>query len=175
VTSLPLHTQCMRRLTAGVDETTALAARVAPLVVAGDLIVLLGDLGAGKTAFVKGLVAALGSPDPVTSPTFTIAQRYDGGRLTVHHLDAYRLAGPEEAADLALDELLDDDAVTVIEWGDAVAPALPADYLEIRFSFTEGDDDERMLELVPVGPRWAARTRAVATAVAPWIQEDPTC
>jgi tRNA threonylcarbamoyladenosine biosynthesis protein TsaE len=78
----------MRTTTAAVEETHALAARVAELTVAGDLVVLLGELGAGKTAFVKGLVAALGSPDPVTSPTFTIAQRYTGGRLTVHHLDA---------------------------------------------------------------------------------------
>ncbi len=158
MTSLPLHTQCMRRLTAGVDETTALAARVAPLVVAGDLIVLLGDLGAGKTAFVKGLVAALGSPDPVTSPTFTIAQRYDGGRLTVHHLDAYRLAGPEEAADLALDELLDDDAVTVIEWGDRLRGILPIDRLEIAIAFGAGDDD-RELDFEPGGPGWASRVR----------------
>jgi len=158
VTSLPLHTQCMRRLTAGVDETTALAARVAPLVVAGDLIVLLGDLGAGKTAFVQGMVAALGSPDPVTSPTFTIAQRYDGGRLTVHHLDAYRLAGPEEAADLALDELLDDDAVTVIEWGDRLRGILPIDRLEIAIAFGEGNDD-RELELEAGGPGWATRLR----------------
>jgi len=72
-------------------------------------------------------------------------------------------------------EMLDEGGVTVIEWGDAVAPALPADYLEIRFSFTDESDDDRILELVPVGSRWAARTRAVATAVAPWIREDPTC
>ena len=158
MTSLPLHTLCMRRLTAGVDETTALAARVAPLVVAGDLIVLLGDLGAGKTAFVQGMVAALGSPDPVTSPTFTIAQRYDGGRLTVHHLDAYRLAGPEEAADLALDELLDDDAVTIIEWGDRLRGILPIDRLEIALAFGPGDED-RVLDLHAAGPGWAARLR----------------
>lgn len=148
----------MRASTADVAATHALAARVAGVVVAGDLIVLLGDLGAGKTAFVKGLVAALGSPDPVTSPTFIIAQRYVGGRLTVHHLDAYRLAGPEEAADLALDELLDDDAVTVIEWGDRLRGILPIDRLEIAIGFGAGDDD-RELELEAGGPGWAARLR----------------
>jgi len=148
----------MQRTTAAVAETRTLAGRVAERTVAGDLIVLLGDLGAGKTAFVKGLVAALGSPDPVTSPTFTIAQRYDGGRLTVHHLDAYRLAGPEEAADLALDELLDDDAMTVIEWGDRLQGILPVDRLEIAIAFGAGDDD-RVLELEAGGPGWASRLR----------------
>ena len=148
----------MHRTTTDVDGTRALAAAVAALTVAGDLIVLLGDLGAGKTAFVKGLVAALGSPDPVTSPTFTIAQRYDGGRLTVHHLDAYRLAGPEEAADLALDELLDDDAVTVIEWGDRLQGILPVDRLEIAIAFGAGDDD-RVLTIEAGGPGWASRLR----------------
>ncbi len=146
----------MEAATAGVEETQALAARVADLTVAGDLLVLLGDLGAGKTAFVKGLSAALGSPDPVTSPTFTIAQRYTGGRLTVHHLDAYRLSGPEEAADLAIDELLDDDAVTVIEWGDRLRAMLPVERLEISFTFGTGDDD-RVLGLEGSGSAWLDR------------------
>ena len=152
----------MHRTTTDVDGTRAIAAEVAAVTVAGDLIVLLGDLGAGKTAFVKGLVAALGSPDPVTSPTFTIAQRYDGGRLTVHHLDAYRLAGPEEAADLALDELLDDDAVTVIEWGDRLQGILPVDRLEIAIAFGAGDDD-RVLTIEAGGPGWASRLRELDT------------
>jgi tRNA A37 threonylcarbamoyladenosine biosynthesis protein TsaE len=72
--------------------------------------------------------------------------------------------------------MLDEGGVTVIEWGDVVSPALPADYLEVRFSFGDEDDDRR-LELIPVGSRWSARTRAVAAAVAPWIHETegPTC
>lgn len=151
----------MELATADEAGTRAVAAQLAELVAAGDLVVLLGDLGAGKTAFVKGLVAALGSPDPVTSPTFTIAQRYDGGRLTVHHLDAYRLAGPEEAADLALDELLDDDAVTVIEWGDRLRGMLPVDRLELTFTFGEGPDD-RLLTVEALGAGWASRLRALA-------------
>jgi tRNA threonylcarbamoyladenosine biosynthesis protein TsaE len=150
--------------TASVEETRALAGRLAALTVAGDVVVLLGDLGAGKTAFVQGLAAALGSPDPVTSPTFTIAQRYDGGRLIVHHLDAYRLAGPDEAADLALDELFDDHAVTVIEWGDRLQGLLPVDRLEIAFTFGDGDDD-RVLTFEAGGPGWAARLREL----------DPSC
>jgi tRNA threonylcarbamoyladenosine biosynthesis protein TsaE len=148
----------MRVTTAGADETRAFAARVADLAVAGDLLVLVGDLGAGKTAFVQGLAAALGSSDPVTSPTFTIAHRYTGGRLVVHHLDAYRLAGPEEATDLALDELLDDNALTVVEWGDRLQGLLPVERLELVIRFGEGDDD-RIIHLEPGGPGWAVRVK----------------
>jgi tRNA threonylcarbamoyladenosine biosynthesis protein TsaE len=139
----------------------------------GDLLLLAGELGAGKTAFAQGFGAALGVTEPITSPTYTLASQYIG-RLELNHLDVYRLEALAEVLDLGVPEMLDDGGVTVIEWGDSVSPALPADYLEVRFSFTEGDDDERILELVPVGPRWAARTRAVATAVAPWILEDPS-
>jgi tRNA threonylcarbamoyladenosine biosynthesis protein TsaE len=156
------------------SETKLLAAALAELIRAGDVVLLAGDLGAGKTAFTQGYGAALGVDDLITSPTFTLVNSYEG-RLELNHLDVYRLEALAEVLDLGVPEMLDEGGVTVIEWGDAVAPALPADYLEIRFSFTEGDDDERILELVPVGPRWAARTRAVATAVAPWIQEDPSC
>lgn len=146
----------MERHTHGVDETWAVAAAVATVVEAGDVIVLLGDLGAGKTAFVAGFAAALGSPGPVTSPTFTIAQRYDGGRLRIHHLDAYRLAGVDEAADLALDELVEDEAVTLVEWGDRLRGLLPADRLELELRLGAGADD-RILRFEACGPRWAAR------------------
>ena len=160
--------------TTSAEETKALAAALAELARPGDLLLLAGDLGAGKTAFTQGYGAALGVDDLITSPTFTLVNSYEG-RLELNHLDVYRLEALAEVLDLGVPEMLDEGGVTVIEWGDSVSPALPADYLEIRFSFTEGDDDERILELVPVGPRWAARTRAVATAVAPWIQEDPSC
>jgi tRNA threonylcarbamoyladenosine biosynthesis protein TsaE len=161
--------------TTSAEETKALAAALAELARPGDLLLLAGDLGAGKTAFTQGYGAALGVDDLITSPTFTLVNNYEG-RLELNHLDVYRLDSLAEVLDLGVPEMLDDGGVTIIEWGDSVSPALPADYLEIRFSFTEGDDDdERVLELGPVGPRWAARTRAVATAVAPWIQEDPSC
>ena len=103
--------------TASADETQTVAARLAALVRAGDLIVLCGDLGAGKTAFTQGLGRALGVTAPITSPTFTLANRYEGDNLTVHHLDVYRLARIEEVRDLGLPELVDDRAVTLVEWG----------------------------------------------------------
>jgi len=152
--------------TASVDQTQSVAAAVADLVVAGDLVLLSGDLGAGKTAFVKGFAAELGVTQPVTSPTFTLAQRYEG-RLTVHHLDVYRLAQLSEVVDLAIPELLDGATVTLIEWGDVIVPALPADYLEVAFTFGDGDDDRR-LAFRAVGPRWSARRRSLGEALAPW-------
>jgi tRNA threonylcarbamoyladenosine biosynthesis protein TsaE len=164
--------------TTSADQTKALAAALAELARPGDLLLLAGDLGAGKTAFTQGYGAALGIDDLITSPTFTLVNSYEG-RLELNHLDVYRLEALDEVLDLGVPEMIDDGGVTVIEWGDAVAPALPADYLEIRFTFIESDDsgacdDVRVLELVPVGPRWGARIRAVAIAVAPWIHEpDP--
>ena len=143
--------------------TKAVAAALAGQVRAGDLLVLAGDLGAGKTAFTQGLGAALGVDAPITSPTFTLAQRYEG-RLRVHHLDVYRLSGPEEAADLDIADLLEDDAVTLIEWGDTIRPALPPDFLEVRFALGEGDDD-RTLTFTAVGPRWADRLPLLAAGL----------
>jgi tRNA threonylcarbamoyladenosine biosynthesis protein TsaE len=147
------------------DATRDLAAQLAARVHDGDLIVLIGDLGAGKTAFAQGFARALGVTDPVTSPTFTLANRYEG-RLVVNHLDAYRVEVIAEARDLALPELLD-DGVTLIEWGDVISPALPNERLEIRITFGEGDDDRR-LEISPLGTGWVARERELTAALGDW-------
>jgi tRNA threonylcarbamoyladenosine biosynthesis protein TsaE len=164
--------------TRSVDETRALAAAVAELARPGDVILLAGDLGAGKTAFAQGFGAGLGVTDPITSPTFTLLNQYEG-RLGLHHLDVYRLDQLAEVIDIGLPELLDEGGVTLIEWGDAITPALPADYLEIRFRFTaRGDDtatdDDRDLDLLVVGPRWQARRRALATALHPFLVAGST-
>jgi tRNA threonylcarbamoyladenosine biosynthesis protein TsaE len=153
--------------TSSVDATKAVGAALAELSRPGDLLLLAGDLGAGKTAFAQGFGRGLGIHHPITSPTFTLAREYDGGRLTMHHLDVYRLEQMEEVFDVGLPEMLDEGAVTLIEWGDAIIPALPADYLELRLTFGAGDD-ERSIELRAVGPSWSARARAVAQALAPW-------
>jgi tRNA threonylcarbamoyladenosine biosynthesis protein TsaE len=155
--------------TASVDETRKLAAALAELARPGDLLVLAGDLGAGKTAFVQGFGRGLDVAEPITSPTFTLAQQYEG-RLVVHHLDVYRLAHLAEVAELGLSELLDEGGVTLIEWGDAIAPLLPGDYLEVRLTYGEADDDERRIALRPVGPGWAQRQVSLLLAVAPWAE-----
>ena len=146
--------------TGSADETWQVAAAVAALVRAGDLIVLCGDLGAGKTAFTQGLGLALGVTTPITSPTFTLANRYLGD-LVVNHLDVYRLTHIDEVNDLGLHELLDDRSVTVIEWGDAIAGALPGGYLEIRLLLGDGPDD-RLLGFRTVGGDWVDREPALA-------------
>jgi len=159
-------------VTKAVDETRALAAALAELARPGDIVVLAGDLGAGKTAFTQGYGRELGVAEQITSPTFTLVSQYLDGRLPLNHLDVYRLGQIEEVADLGLTELLDEGGVTIIEWGDTITPALPADFLEIRIRLGDGDDD-RVLEIETVGPRWSARLRALATVLAPWALPDP--
>ncbi len=156
--------------TTDASQTQELAAALAALCGPGDLLILVGDLGAGKTAFAQGFGRALGVEGPITSPTFTLANEYQG-RMLMHHLDVYRIEQLEEVRDLAIPELLDGKAVTLIEWGDSILWVLPKDFLEVRLTFGEGedaDDDERRIELRCVGPRWSARSRALAAAIEPW-------
>jgi tRNA threonylcarbamoyladenosine biosynthesis protein TsaE len=157
--------------TSGAHETQALAAAVASVAKAGDVIVLAGEMGAGKTTFAQGFARGLGITEQVTSPTFTIIREYSGPTLALHHLDVYRLDHLREVVDLGLGEMLDEDAVMLVEWGDAVLPALPDQYLDVRLVFGEGDaagDDDRRIELSPRGSSWSARHRALSDALAPW-------
>lgn len=155
------------------EETKRLAAALAELARPGDVLVLAGDLGAGKTAFTQGFGAGLGVADRITSPTFTLAHEYEG-RLTLHHLDVYRLENLNEVLDIGLPEMLDEGGVVVIEWGDAILPALPADLLEVRMTIGAGDDD-RAFAISPVGASWTARSRALATALRAWVEDDGSC
>ncbi len=151
--------------TRSVEATHAVAAALEPLLGVGDVLLLSGDLGAGKTAFVQGLAKAMGITDRVTSPTFTLAHTYPG-RLRLHHLDVYRFTRSEEALDLGLPELLDDDAVVVVEWGEVIEAELPADFLRIRIHLgsPEDDADVRRLDFEPVGEPWTRRLDAIAEA-----------
>ncbi len=142
--------------TASAEGTMAVAASLAGLARAGDLVVLCGDLGAGKTAFTQGFGRALGVTTPVTSPTFTLANRYEGTDLTLNHLDVYRLDHIDEVRDLGLHELVDSRSVTLVEWGDAIAGALPGGYLEVRIRLGDGPDD-RLLDFRIVGSEWSDR------------------
>jgi tRNA threonylcarbamoyladenosine biosynthesis protein TsaE len=151
--------------TASAEETRELAAALAPLLVPADIILLSGDLGAGKTTFTQGLARGLGITDQVTSPTFTLVRSYDGhwgdGRpMRLFHADVYRLEHRREILDLSLAELSEDDAAVVVEWGDAAAPTLAPDYLEIHISFGAADDDRHVVATT-VGPSWEARRSAV--------------
>jgi tRNA threonylcarbamoyladenosine biosynthesis protein TsaE len=149
-------------------DTQALAEALAELIRDGDVVLLAGELGAGKTTFTQGLGLALGVDEAITSPTYTLAAHYDG-RLPLHHVDVYRLDHIAELDDIGLPELLDDRGILVVEWGEAVATALPPDYAVVRFEY--GDlADERRIEIELVGPRWSARERALTVALAGWLQ-----
>ncbi|MBC8374354.1 MAG: tRNA (adenosine(37)-N6)-threonylcarbamoyltransferase complex ATPase subunit type 1 TsaE [Planctomycetes bacterium] len=110
------------------------------------VIALHGNLGAGKTCLTQGLAQAAGVKEPVCSPTYTLISEYQG-EIPFHHIDLYRLSGPQEALDLGLDEYLEPDGITVIEWAERVAELLPPDTIHVRL--TRGTDEQtRTIEIV---------------------------
>lgn len=144
-------------------ETHALAARIAEFARIGDVIVLAGEMGAGKTAFAQGFGRALGVTEPVTSPTFNVVHSYDSGRVRLHHADVYRLERTGELDDLSLAEL--DDGILLVEWGDVVASSL-GEHLEIVLARLDDDDDARVVTIKPIGARWNARWSRIEAALA---------
>jgi tRNA threonylcarbamoyladenosine biosynthesis protein TsaE len=136
--------------------TSAIAASLAGLARRGDLIVLAGEMGAGKTAFAKGFGEAMGVTEPITSPTYTLIHSYPAGRVTLHHADIYRLTTHHEVADLALAELLESDGIVMVEWGDVVAGSL-GDHVLVRLDFDESDTEARIIAISAAGRAWAAR------------------
>ncbi len=136
-------------------DTWELGRRIAGLLRAGDVVVLSGPLGAGKTVLAQGIGAGLGISSGVVSPTFVLARVHTGGRLPLIHVDAYRLGGLAELDDLDLDAFVS-DAVTVVEWGEGIAEALADDRLRVHVARTRGHDgeDTRTIRVTPVGARW---------------------
>lgn len=157
----------LRTATQSPDQTKELAASLSKLAKSGDLIVLSGDMGAGKTCFTQGLAKGLGIDGRVTSPTFTLANTYDG-RLVLNHLDVYRLDDPSETLDLDLPEMLE-SGLTVIEWGEQIDAVLPAERLEIEIRWPDdGDDDQRVIKLTAAGETWLKRSDDLAVAISEW-------
>jgi tRNA threonylcarbamoyladenosine biosynthesis protein TsaE len=149
----------VKALTRSVEETRNLAERLARTVLRpGDLIVLAGDLGAGKTAFAQGIGRGLDVTQRVVSPTFTIVREYEG-KIPMVHVDVYRLDRLQELHDLGFDELFD-ESVTLIEWGDVIGALLPPDRLEIRLEAAE--ENERWVSVTMHGRSWQARSRQIA-------------
>ena len=145
-------------------DTRELGRSLAPLLRAGDLIVLVGPLGAGKTQLTQGIGAGLGVRGAITSPTFVISRVHPpdpsrGGRLPLVHADAYRLGGVAEVDDLDLDADVD-ACVTVVEWGAGLVEQLADGYLEIRLD-RDDDSDVRTATLVPHGGDWSERLTAL--------------
>jgi tRNA threonylcarbamoyladenosine biosynthesis protein TsaE len=183
--------------TDGADATRALAGRVAQVCLPGDVLLLSGDLGAGKTTFAQGFGAALGVTEPVTSPTFTLVRQYpvtgagagsgevsgsgSGAVRTLVHADVWRLDHLHEIVDLGLGELVEDGAVALVEWGDAAEPVLGQDALAVELASgavelasgavelaSGATDDHRVITLRPSGERWLARWEALSNAVVGW-------
>jgi tRNA threonylcarbamoyladenosine biosynthesis protein TsaE len=122
---------------ASVAQTEAVAAALARSLRGGECVALHGDLGAGKTQFVRGLVRGLGgNPRAVSSPTFVLLNVYEGGRLSVFHLDAYRVHGPDDFEAIGFPELLEQGGVVVVEWADRVGELLPPDCVHVRIEPT---------------------------------------
>jgi tRNA threonylcarbamoyladenosine biosynthesis protein TsaE len=151
------------------ESMRALGAELAARLRPGDVVVLSGELGAGKTTFTQGLGSGLGVRGDVTSPTFVISRVHpslgDGPPLV--HVDAYRLGGVAELDDLDLDTSLD-DAVTVVEWGEGIAEGLADDRVEVRIERTLGaaasdDLDPRRVRIAPVGKRWLGSDQHAST------------
>lgn len=132
--------------TASEAETIALGERLARELPPRGVVLLIGNLGAGKTTLAKGIVNGLGAaaPDEVSSPTFTLIHEYGEGR--VYHVDLYRLDEPREVATLGLEEIFERDGLVLIEWGERFPQLLPAERTEIRIR--PGRDDEREIEVV---------------------------
>jgi tRNA threonylcarbamoyladenosine biosynthesis protein TsaE len=132
--------------TSSEDETIALGERIARTLPAKGVVLLIGNLGAGKTTLAKGIVKGRGaaSPDEVSSPTFTLIHEYSD---RVYHVDLYRLDDPRAVARLGLDELFDRDALVLIEWGERFPELLPEDRTEIRLTRTDGNN--RVIEIGP--------------------------
>ena len=152
-----------------VATTHAIAGVIAGLVRPRDIIVLAGDMGAGKTAFTVGFTRALGvsEDDQVSSPTFTLVHSYNSGRIPVLHADLYRLNSMAEVADLGLREQVDLGAVALVEWGD-VAVDVIGDSLTIELSHDENDDDARDIVVSVEGHGWDSRWDKLRDSLRQW-------
>ncbi len=139
--------------TAGMEETMRFGKKLGMLLSPGDVVALVGELGAGKTTLVKGIVQGLGVTDrrAVKSPTFSLVHTYEG-RMPVYHFDAYRLEDAQEMLDIGSDEMISGDGVAIVEWADKVSGCLPKEYLQI--TLTAVSAHERKIELWCYGCRY---------------------
>ncbi len=144
----------------------------------GDVVILTGQLAAGKTCLVGGAAAALGDSSSVTSPTFTVVHLYDGGRIPLYHIDLYRLNDPRELEDVGLYDLLEGDGACLIEWGELFEDQLGDDHLDLCISRADdmpaGDEPARIVTFAPHGARAEHLAAALDAALAAG-SDVPTC
>ena len=159
--------------TATADDTRGVGAAIAPLLRISDVVVLTGELGAGKTTLVRGIATGLGAAEHVASPTFTLVREYVTGRLPVAHVDVFRLDRVQDVVDLALDELEGGACVLIVEWGDAVEELLPDDRLRVELTTEDpaGETDARRITITSAGVSWLERADELAAVTDPWSAE----
>jgi tRNA threonylcarbamoyladenosine biosynthesis protein TsaE len=159
--------------TATADDTREVGAVIAPLLRIGDVLVLTGELGAGKTTLVRGIASGLGAAEHVASPTFTLVREYVTGRVPVAHVDVFRLDRVQDVVDLALDELEGGACVLIVEWGDAVEELLPDDRLRVELTTEDpaGETDARRITITSAEASWLERADELAAVTGPWSAE----
>lgn len=141
----------MRYVSESLEDTQEIACRIADMLAPGDVICMYGDLGAGKTAFVKGLAKGLGIDDHITSPTFTIVNEYFG-RLKLYHFDVYRITDPDEMYEIGYEEYVYGDGVSVIEWPQLIDEILPEKRYNVKISKDyDKHEDYRIIDIESVG------------------------
>ena len=138
-----------------VEDTTQLGINLGKLLKSGDIVCLTGDLGTGKTHITKGIAKGLGIEDNITSPTFTIVNEYETGRLKLNHFDVYRVSDPDEIYAIVFDDYIFSDAVSVIEWANYIEEILPQDFLHILIEkdLSQGED-YRKITITPYGEKY---------------------
>ena len=154
------------------DDTRGIATAIAMLARAGDMIVLIGEMGSGKTTFSQHFAQALGVTEPVTSPTFNLLHNYSGSRLKLHHADLYRLERTGELDDLGLTDLQEAGGVMLVEWGDVVGDALGTG-LVLKLAApenagTEGSVTVRQIEIDWRGMQWETRWDKLRASLSNW-------
>jgi tRNA threonylcarbamoyladenosine biosynthesis protein TsaE len=154
------------------DDTRDIATAIAKLVRAGDMIVLIGEMGSGKTTFSQHFAHALGVTEPVTSPTFNLLHNYAGGRLKLHHADLYRLERTGELDDLGLTDLQEAGGVMLVEWGDVVGDALGTGLI-VKLAANENADTEdsvsiRQIDIDWRGMQWETRWDKLRSSLDTW-------
>ena len=154
------------------DDTRGIAQAIAKLVRAGDMIVLIGEMGSGKTTFSQHFAHTLGVTEPVTSPTFNLLHNYVGGRLQLHHADLYRLERTGELDDLGLTELQEAGGVMLVEWGDVVGEALGTGLI-VKLAVPDNADTEssvtvRQIEIDWRGMQWETRWDKLRSSLSNW-------
>jgi tRNA threonylcarbamoyladenosine biosynthesis protein TsaE len=148
------------------EDTMAVGEAVASLLREGDAIALTGELGAGKTTFVRGAARALGFDGAVASPTFTLVREYRG-RVPIYPVDVYRLDRVQDVLDLGVDEMVAEGGLLLVEWGDAVEGLLPDDHLLVEITLMGGGDARRIV-VTGKGPSWATRWERLERLTEPW-------